>query len=79
MGVEGSCQVSKEVMDAWDLKVIEVEEISPDLSTINPVQYDPLKTYLLRKIVDIVLTSLKKMKLGVIWEPQHKCCMWYKE
>ena len=75
MGVDGSCPVSREVMDAWDLEVIEPEKKSQALSAIHFVQYEPLKTYLLRNVVNIVLTSLKKIKLGVRWEPQHKCCM----
>ena len=79
MGVEASCPISRVVMDAWAREVKNLEETSQALSTINPVMYEPLKTYLLRKYVDDVLTSLEKMKLGVRWEPQHKCFMWSQE
>ena len=65
--------------DAWVKEIKSLEETTQTLSAINPVVYEPLRTYLLRKYVDDVLTSLEKMKLGVRWEPQHKCFMWSQE
>ena len=71
MGVESSCPVSRIVMDAWASEVKDIEAKTRELHRINPVQFEPLETFLISKYVDDVLTALEKMKRGVRWISQQ--------
>ena len=67
MGLEGSCPISRLVMDAWAERLIEKTLISQELHRINPVRFEPAEIYLLEKYVDDVISGLETMKLGTRW------------
>ena len=73
---EGSSPVSSVVMDRWAKEVEKVEDLTQTLAEINPVQYEPLKLYLLSKYIDNVLTAKECMKIGVRWPFISKTFIW---
>ena len=79
MGLEGSCPISRLVMDAWAEKLEERAEISQELHRINPVKYEPLTIYLLSKYVDDVLTGTETMKLGVTYNKTDRVIEWSRD
>ena len=79
MGLRSSCPISRLMMDFWASAVKEVEERLQYMNIINPVQYEALKTHLLRKYVDDVLTVLDKLKKGVRWFHITKTLLWSPE
>ena len=79
MGLEGSCPISRLVMDAWAEKLEERAEISQELHRINPVKYEPLTIYLLSKYVDDVLTGTETMKLGATYNKTDRVIEWSRD
>ena len=67
MGVEASCPVSRVCMDAWVDLVHKTADLNNTFATINPVQFERLDIYLLKKYVDDVLTGLE----DTTWLPKH--------
>ena len=59
--------MSRVVIDAWVEEIQALEEKTKTLHKINPVEFEPLETYLLSKYVDDVITALEQMKQGVEW------------
>ena len=66
-------------MDAWVDEIQALEEKTQALHKINPVEFEPLDTYLLSKYVDDVITALEQMKQGVKWDQEFKCFKWSPE
>ena len=66
MGLEASCPVSRIVMDSWRDEVKTIEERTQMMAEVNPIIYEPLEVYLLKKYVDDVLSALETMKLGLV-------------
>ena len=67
MGLRSSCPASRLLMDFWADTVKDIEEKMEVLHQLNPVQFESIKTHLLIKYVDDVLTVINRIKPGVIW------------
>ena len=79
MGLRSSCPASRAVMDFWIEEVRKLEEKMASLNTINPIRYEKLETYLIKKYVDDVMTALETMKKGVRWDQVHQIMVWSSE
>ena len=66
-------------MDHWAKQVKEVEDITKELSRINPVQYERLHLHLLAKYVDDVLVIPESLRRGVRWSSRDRAFIWTKE
>ena len=67
MGLRSSCPASRLLMDFWADTVRDIEEKMEVLHQLNPVQFESIKTHLLIKYVDDVLTVINRIKPGVRW------------
>ena len=66
-------------MDWWVERIRELETKSQIMAGLNPIGYEPLKIYMLKKYVDDCLVILETMKLGVRWDSELKLFRWTQE
>ena len=78
IGLRATGPVARIMMDWWTRQIREIEEKSQILAKLNPVQFEPLQLYMLRKYVDDCLVVMEEMKLGVRWSQDEGAFIWDK-
>ena len=79
MGLRSSGPLSRLFMDQWAKDMDALEQKTKELFTLNPVEYEPLKTHLRKKYVDDVATAIDEFREGTRWNPEVGAFTWSME
>ena len=79
IGLRATGPVARILMDHWAEKMEELAERCNTLAVINPVRYQRLDIYLIKKYVDDCLVALDTMAPGVRWSQVEQAMVWSME